>query len=240
MRVSVRSHLTYPKMPAKWYDEGINFLRGKQITGGGWEGTTSYVTESTATSFAILFLSRSTQKAIEQASEGMLTGGQGLPDDTTVVRVVGGNIKGEPVAEALTDMLDMLEGDDPNSLEGKSLPEDMQLATEPKQRKAQLDRLERLVRGSSSWQARRVAARLLGQSDEIRVVPSLIFALDDRDRVVRTFARDGLRFISRKFEGFGMVIQPGDKQDYGELRRAQRLWREWYLTMDPGYIFLAE
>ncbi|MCM2371518.1 hypothetical protein [Aporhodopirellula aestuarii] len=226
--------------PAKWYDEGVDFLKGKQANGGGWTGTSQFVTASTASSFAVLFLSRSTQHAIEQAAEGYLTGGQGLPGDTTKIRVEGSQIKGEPVAEAVTDLLDMLEGDDANSLEDKSLPENMKLATDPKARRAQLDRLERLVRGSSSWQARRVAARLLGQSDEIRVVPSLIFALDDQDTTVRTFARDGLRFISRKFEGFGMKIEPGEKQDYGEVRRAQRLWREWYLTMDPGYIFLAE
>ena len=85
-------------------------------------------------------------------------------------------------------------------------------------RSAQLDRLERLVRGSRSYQARRVAAKLLGLSDELRVVPALIFALSDPDDVVREYARDGLRFISRKFEGFGMP----DKPNNSELRQAQR------------------
>ncbi len=228
----------YREMPG-WYDIGVNYFKSKEDKAGGWPGQ-AYTTASTSNSFAMLFLIRGTKKAIEQASEGTLAGGQGLPGDTTKIVVDGTQIKGEPVAEAVTDLLNMLEGDDPAALEGKSLPEDMKLDTDPKTRKAQLDRLERLVRGSSSWQARRVAARLLGQSDEIRVVPALIFALDDPDTTVRTFARDGLRFISRKFEGFGMEIKPGKKQDYGELRRAQRLWREWYLTMDPGYIFVAE
>ena len=187
----------------------------------------------------MLFLIRSTQKAIEATQEGVLAGGFGLPGDTTKITVDGTQIKGEPVAGAVTDLLDMLEGGDGDALEGKSLPEDMELPKQPKARRAMIDRLERLVRGSSSWQARRVAARLLAQSDEVRVVPSLIYALDDPDTAVRTFARDGLRFISRKFEGFGMEISRGDKQDYGELRKAQRLWRKWYLTMDPGYIFVT-
>ncbi len=221
-----------------WFQSGVSYLKG-QKSGKGWPSRT-YTTGPVTSSFALLFLIRSTKKAILEASEGTLAGGQGLPQDTTKIRVEGTQIKGEPVAEAVTDLLDMLEGDDPNSLEGKSLPEDMKLASEAKARRAQIDRLERLVRGSSSYQARRVAARLLGQSDEIRVVPSLIFALDDPDTMVRTYARDGLRFISRKFEGFGMAIEPGEKQDYGELRRAQRLWRQWYLTMDPGYIFIVD
>ncbi|EMI54702.1 HEAT repeat domain-containing protein [Rhodopirellula sallentina] len=226
-----------PAHSPPWFKAGVGYLK-EQKKGLGW-GARSYTTAPVTSSFALLFLIRSTQQAIEQTQQGMLAGGFGLPDDTTSIRVDGTQIKGEPVAEAVTDLLDMLEGEDPNALEGKSLPEDMKLATEPKARKAQIDRLIRLVRGSSSWQARRVAARLLGQSDEMRVVPALIFALDDPDTVVRTYARDGLRFISRKFEGFGMEIQPGEKQDYGELRRAQRLWREWYLTMDPGYIFVS-
>lgn len=233
--------LKLPKKPnVPWYDAGVSFLESHKDSKGGWRGVNRYTSVSTATSFAILFLSRSTQKAIEQSQEGTLAGGFGLPGDTTKIRVDGTQIKGEPIAGAVTDLLDMLEGDDTNALEGKTLPEDMELATEPKARRVQLDRLERLVRGSSSWQARRVAARLLGQSDEIRVVPSLIFALDDPDTTVRTFARDGLRFISRKFEGFGMEIEPGEKQNYGDLRRAQRLWRQWYLTMDPGHIFITQ
>ncbi|TWU16258.1 hypothetical protein Poly21_34630 [Allorhodopirellula heiligendammensis] len=224
---------------AGWYDIGVNYLKGKEQKGRGWPGQ-SYTTSSVSSSFAMLFLIRGTKKAIEQEAEGALRGGRELPGDTTKIRVDGGQIKGEPVAEAVTDLLDMLEGDDPSALEGKSLPEDMKLSDDPKTRKAQIGRLERLVRGSSSYQARRVAARVLGQSDEIRVVPSLIFALDDPDTRVRTYARDGLRFISRKFEGFDMKIEPGKRQDYGELRRAQREWRNWYLTMDPGYIFLTQ
>lgn len=224
---------------AGWYDMGVDYLKSKEEKGKGWPGQT-YTTNSVSSSFALLFLIRGTKKAIEQEAEGALAGGWTLPADTTNIRAEGGQIKGEPVAEAVTDLLDMLEGDDPSALEGKSLPEDMELPEDPKARRAQIGRLERLVRGSSSYQARRVAARLLGQSDEIRVVPSLIFALDDPDTRVRTYARDGLRFISRKFEGFAMEIEPGQAQDYGELRRAQREWRNWYLTMDPGYVFLTQ
>jgi HEAT repeat protein len=73
----------------------------------------------------------------------------------------------------------------------------LELDKNPIDRAAQLDWLERLVRGGRSWHARRVAARLLGGSDELRVVPALIFALSDPDQSVRTYARDGLRFISR-------------------------------------------
>lgn len=222
-----------------WYNMGVEYLQPKQADDGSW-AIGGRMTPRVATSFAILFLIRSTKKAIQATQEGTLAGGRNLPGSTVEITVDGTQIKGKPVAGAVTDLLDMLEGDEGDKLEGKSLPEDMELPTDPKDRRATIDRLERLVRGSSSWQARRVAARLLAKSDEMRVVPSLIFALDDPDTKVRTFARDGLRFISRKFEGFGMEISRGEKQDYGELRKAQREWRKWYLTMDPGYIFVTD
>lgn len=131
-------------------------------------------------------------------------------------------------------MLELLESDGADQLDGKALSDRAILPTDPVQRSAQLDRLERLVRGSKSWQARRVSARLLGTSDDLRVVPALIYALSDPDLSVRRYARDGLRFISRRFEGFGMPDEPTNAQ----LHQAQRKWRAWYLTMKPGFVFL--
>ena len=222
------------KPNAAWYDAGVSYLKSTEVNGAGWTGVNSYVTKSTASSFAILFLSRSTQKAIEKLSSGATQGGWGLPDDTTAIKVEGTQIKGSAPANEVNDLLDMLSDDEGGGLEGKSIPDDLKLDPDPKKRKAQIDRLERLVRGSRSYQARRVAARLLGQSDELRVVPSLIFALSDPDPMVPRYARDGLRFISRRFEGFGMP----DKPNQSEVNKAQMQWREWYRKSNPSYVFI--
>jgi hypothetical protein len=216
-----------------WYNGGVTYLKSKVDGDGGWPSA-GYCTRSVTTAFALLFLSRSTQKAISQASSGTLAGGYGLPKDTTDIRVVGTQIKGRPIAAQVNDMLDILEADGAGDTEGKSIPDDLELDKDPATRAAQLDRFERLVRGSRSWQARRVAARLLGKSDELRVVPALIFALSDPDTSVRRYARDGLRFISRKFEGYGMPDDP----NLADLQNAQRQWRDWYRTMNPKYVFL--
>ena len=167
-------------------------------------------------------------------SQGTLQGGYGLPKDTTDIRVEGTQIRGRPVAAQVSDMLDILEADGAGDTEGKSIPENLELDSDPVVRSTQMDRLERLVRGSQSWQARRVAARLLGKSDELRVVPSLIYALSDPDKSVRRYARDGLRFISRRFDGFDLSDDP----DPGEIESVQKRWRDWYLTMNPKYVFL--
>lgn len=225
------------KSPA-WYNEVVDELLKHQADDGSWGGPTDrmHTGGPTSTAFAILFLIRSTKKAIGTLSEGTLAGGYELPKDTTQIRVVGTQIKGAPVANAVTDLLDLLEQDGADELDGRSIPDDLKLAADPEQRRRQVDRLERLVRGSQSWQARRVAARLLGQSDELRVVPSLIFALGDPDSQVKRFARDGLRMISRRFDGFGMPDRPTDQQ----VLAAQTQWRQWYQSLDPGYVFLDQ
>ena len=217
-----------------WYNKGVEELRGFQSPEGAWGLTDEDKTAAeNSTAFAILFLIRSTQSAITSASSGTLGGGQGLPKDTTDIRVTGTKIQGRPVAAEVGQMLDLLE-DDEGDLEGKSIPDDLKLATDPKARRAQLDRLQRLVRGSQSWQARRVAAQLLGKSEQMDVVPALIYALSDKDTTVRQYARDGLRFISRKFDGYGLSEKPTD----AEVEVAQQKWRQWYLTVNPKYVFL--
>ncbi|TWU65084.1 hypothetical protein V7x_06290 [Crateriforma conspicua] len=226
---------TKAKSPA-WYNDGVEELKEYQDpkTGGFGIIDGAGTNPGVSTAFAVLFLIRSTQKSIVDLNRGSLAGSRGLPSDTTDIRVEGTKIKGRPIAAAVTDLLDILEDDGADELDGQSLPEDLELSDDPDVRKAQLDRLERLVRGSRSWQARRVAARLLGSSDELRVVPSLIFALSDNDAMVQRFARDGLRFISRKFDGVGMPDEP----DREQVVQAQRDWRRWYHTMEPNYVFL--
>lgn len=224
-----------PGINPNWYDDGVKQLMSLQDSSGAW-GTKDKVWNRppVCTSFAILFLIRGTKKTIGKMSEGRLAGGYKLPSDTTKIVVSGTQIQGEPEVNAVTDLLSLLESDGALNKDAKSIPEDLKLESDPKRRNLQIDRLERLLRGSESWQARRVAAKVLGSSDELRVVPSLIFALSDPDTLVRAYAVDGLRFLSRKFDYADLPKKP----DFNEIREAQKLWRDWYLTIYPGYVFL--
>jgi hypothetical protein len=58
--------------------------------------------------------------------------------------------------------------------------------------------------------------------------------LSDPDEPVRRYARDGLRFLSRRFDGFGMPDRPSRP----EVEKAQQQWREWYRSVNPKYVFL--
>ncbi|MGB7345380.1 MAG: hypothetical protein WBD20_14285, partial [Pirellulaceae bacterium] len=227
-----------------WYNAGVDELRKLQDGSGGWTDK-SESSPAVSTAFAILFLIRSTQKAIFTMGEGGAIGGQGFSDDVSQAKLVGGKAQTKKPAQAVTDMLDLLDGED-GEIDIRAMADAMELPTaEPKdpqyaevmkERASSLDRLERMVRGSRQWQSRRVAAIVLGKSDEIRVVPSLIYALSDPDKSVKRYARDGLRMISRKFEGYGLSDDPEDS----EVENIQKEWRDWYRTMDPGYIFLDE
>ena len=218
-----------------WYNKIVGELKAKQASSGGWEDR-AHTNASVSTAFAILFLIRSTKKSLGDGASATSRGGQGFAKDVSNATLKNGSSFTRAPAQSVTNMLDLLEGEEADRLDGKALADNATLPTNPVERSAQLDRLERLVRGSKSWQARRVSAKLLGQSDEFRVVPALIFALSDPDDMVRAYARDGLRFISRNFEGYGMPDEPTNS----DIRKAQRSWREWYKRVHPDFVFIDE
>lgn len=219
----------------QWYDEVVRNLQNHQSDSGGWGiSDKNQNTPVACTSFAILFLIRGTKKAITASATGSMAGGYTLPADTTKIVVDGTQIKAEPVASSVTDLLDILETEDSGKTEAGSIPENLKLETDPAKRKIQIARLERVLRGSRSWQARRVAARLLGNSDEHSVVPTLIYAISDPDKPTRTYAINGLQFISRRFNDFDA---PPDA-DSEEMRRIQQEWIRWYQTLYPGAVLL--
>lgn len=216
-----------------WYDDNVKLLMKIQDSSGAWAvKDASKNGPPVSTAFAILFLIRSTQKAISNVSTGSMRGGYGIPKNTADIQVKGSQIVAKPVSQAVDDLLGMLEDDGANDIDGQSIPEDLKLESDPARRRTQLDRLTRLVRGSQSWQARRVAARVLGSSDDLSVVPALIYAISDPDKTVRTYALDGLNFISRKFVSEKSLTTDPNSAD---IRRAQQEWTAWYKKIDPGY-----
>lgn len=224
-----------PTDPA-WYDDVVVELQGHQDASGGWGIKDKAETQSSVcTAFAILFLIRSTKKAIGLPSQGTMMGGWQIPADTTKIVVNNGQIKAEKPPGSVTDLLDLLEADDEGKDKG-SIPENLKLETDPTKRRIQIDRLERVLHGSKSWDARRVAARLLGTSDQLSVVPTLIYAVSDPDKPTRRYAINGLQFISRKFDLYDLP----DNADSAQVRDCQKKWIAWYQTMYPDFIYTED
>ena len=89
-------------------------------------------------------------------------------------------------------------------------------------------RLQQLVRGGEP-EVRLLAVRALGRSGNLDYVPTLLYALTDPDEHVVLEARDGLRFISRNFDGFGPPDQFTDPQRFEALDK----WKKWYQSLRP-------
>ena len=90
-------------------------------------------------------------------------------------------------------------------------------------------RLQQLVRGGEP-EVRLLAVRALGRSGNLDYVPTLIYALTDPEPRIVLEARDGLRFISRRFAGFGPPDEFTEEQRY----EAVDAWKHWYRTLRPG------
>ena len=111
----------------------------------------------------------------------------------------------------------------------------MQLSDDRETRNAQVARLARLLR-SQNPTARRLSARLLGRSEEITVAPDLIYALMDPDPHVPAIAEEGLRLISRRLTSVNLKVDPTPDQ----RQEAVSLWKDWYQSLRPDYVFLEK
>jgi hypothetical protein len=208
----------------EWYNAGVKMLQETQQPDGSWSDSCG---EPSATAFGVLFLIRSTQLSIKASlGEGTLVGGRGLPRDLSKVRLQGGKLVVQQNPTELDQLLDMMaSGDDANleSLVGNPAALEVSEVTPEAAR-----RLQQIVR-SGSPETRLLAVRALGKARELDYAPTLIYALTDPDRRVVREARDGLRYVSRNFEGFG----PPDNFDQNQQLQAVARWKAWYATVRP-------
>jgi len=217
-----------PVSPA-WYNEAVEEFAETQAAAGYWVG--GGFGNHIDTAFAVLFLIRSTQRAITITSDGLVFGGYELPDNVTNIRMVGDKIVSDAEA-TVENLIGLMEEEEGRLTEGM-LPKGMQLSPDPETRSAQVSRLARLLR-SQSPTARRLAARLLGRAEDITVAPNLIYALLDPDPHVPAIAEEGLRLISRQLTSSRVRVDPTDDQ----RQAAAEYWKAWYQGLRPDYVFL--
>jgi hypothetical protein len=217
-----------------WYNDGVAELAKLQEADGRWAQSkkADFTSDDICTCFAVLFLIRSTQKAIGQLDEGVAFGGYGLPKDVSSVRMVGNRIVGDADA-SMQDMLAMLEDEDGSGGQLEWQLNQMQLSTDPVARSEQVSRLARLLL-SGTYSARRVAAKLLGRSEDLNQVPVLIDALSDEDPYVPQLAEESLRLLSRKLSHPRLAAD----SEPAQRKAAIDFWKAWYLGLRPEYIFI--
>jgi hypothetical protein len=184
------------------------------------------------TAFAVLMLTRSTQRAlrgkIETLGEGLLVGGRGLPASGELEMRLG-QVRAKPLTGPADQILSVLE-DRRNPEQLRALESLERMANNPRQPDLpELQQRLRQLAGNDSPAARGAAIKALSRTRNLDNAPLMIEALSDADVSVVEAADDGLRYMSRKLSGFTGTT------DLGEVDRQKLIasWKRWYLSVRP-------
>ena len=196
-----------------WYKVCAEELFKRQLKDGAW---TAKFGKASSTSFALLFLSRSTAKIIGRPvgklGTGLLAGGRGLPDNLGDVSVKGGKIDINKSKDPLAELLAELEKPNGVSVDDlqTSVVEKIQIG-DPEELLGQRKKLIKLATNKNA-DIRRVALWALGRTGNISDARLMVDALGKDDNIdVLIEARNALCYMSHKANGFGSPTNPFHK-----------------------------
>ena len=154
-------------------------------------------------------------------------GGRGLPSDLSKLKLRGGKLIVDRKPTEVDNLLGMLDESDSTALD--ELLDNPAAISVANVDPSDARRLQQVAK-SGPAAARLLAVRAVAELRSVEYAPTLIFALTDPDKRVVREARDGLRSISRNFEGYG----PPDNFEETERQAALARWKAWYQTVRPN------
>ncbi|MFN0050726.1 MAG: hypothetical protein ACKV0T_00955 [Planctomycetales bacterium] len=216
-----------------WYAEGAAFLVTSQFENGSWS---DYSASTAATSFALMFLVKATEKTLNRPKRpntrfggGLLVGGRGLPTNLQEVQIDKGSVKVRKLKGPVDELLAELENVQSQNVESAQagLVETV-LTEDPESLIGQKDRLSKLA-ADRRPEVRRTVYWALGRTSDLTVAPILIAGLEDNDLSCMIEARNALRFLSKRVNAVDLPDEPTDQQ------RAQAIaqWKKWYQSIRP-------
>jgi hypothetical protein len=214
-----------------WYKTGANYLVSGQSSDGSWR---SQYESPVDTSFALLFLSRSTEKTLEKIritrlGEATMSGGKGLPSEDGSPPDYIVRQKARYRAALATNVDEVLAS--LNDVEAADLDEGAAAWMENARPQEIIEKLGKNHSGLRRMTRHSVPAVReaglwgLARLRDFRFAPILIEALRDPEPSVYRAARDGLRFLSRRADGEVLPDDPPGKED---LEASIKSWRDWY------------
>ncbi len=208
----------------EWYRVGYEYIKAQQQPDGALRCPSD---PPCATAFSILFLVRSTQKSIKASlGEGTLIGGRGLSANLARMALKGGRLVTERKPTEVDNFLKLL--DEPAGEELDEFLSDAASIDLTNVEPGDARRLEQLVT-TGPPEARLLAVESLGKLRSLDHVPALLIGLTDPDKRVVRAARDGLKFVSRRFDDFGPPDNFTEQERYDSLES----WKNWYYAIRP-------
>lgn len=212
-----------------WYNDGVKLLKRTQRSDGSWDGQDNY---RVATCFGILFLLRSTQRAIKSVTDlgsAVQLGGYSFPPNVENIQEHDGKVVTSDVSGDVNQILELLsKGDDPNIVRMIEEAQTLKLDGDITKRTSQIETLRNLVTAGDA-NTRILAIRGLGRVRGLANVPKFLLALGDNNAGVVLEADRALRFVSRKTEGVGLPEEP----TMDDAKAAKAAWTAWYLSVIP-------
>ncbi len=236
---------------ADWYDRGVDFLRDNQDSSGGFTNNAWKMENPlVATSFAVLFLVRSSEVLSQPSSDSELIGGIGFENDKTL-RVVRGEITTTDAEKNLGELISLMK-EDLSREQFANLTRSLKKAVTEFKNKDDKSRGEitSFLRGmvtARNYFRRLIAVRFLAGEQDMDNVPALIYALGDPDFRICLEAHDGLRLISRRIDSLPIsdasrnnsrrdpdALTEDDKTNLrAEYKNVKQQWTEWFLKIRP-------
>jgi hypothetical protein len=238
---ALRKGAVSPVTAVDWYRVGGDYLARTQKPDGSWSNGANWSAEAD-TAFAILFLGRVTANRdgilkVEVLRRSRAVGGEGgLPNADGAQ---GGNAFRRqhdrfraPVRIDIEGLVRILE--DPDAV----VPEEDAIAAEqltPEQLAELVQKAGGDDRRLCQWAydqrpaARRAALAIIAKSRDLRTVPIFLDALRAKDAEVYAAAREGLRYLSRNVEVFGLP-QP-DMRTPEALEQGVKRAEQWFRSL---------
>jgi hypothetical protein len=235
---------------ARWYDDGVEFLKKMQEPDGAFQKSDfTFENKAVSTSFAILFLVRSSEVLSLPNAESETIGGLGFTDGILDVR--GANIIGGNPEKDINSMMKMLQ-EEPTEEQLETLSQSMKAAIEefnkmPDKSRSEIKSFLRTMIMADNDIRVKIAVRFLAAEQDMDNVPALIYALGDPNFEICLEAHDGLRLISRRIDSINLSETTRRKSEdpysvtaadipsmRSEFNDVKRKWTEWYLKIRPN------
>ena len=218
-----------------WYDKGVRHLMTEVEGDGGFRQGKSAASNRTVTSsFAILFLVRSSEVLVLPSNASRANGNLGFAENVRIKQNEKGGVQQMLGVQGIENVMEMLKNGDVEDDRLELIVQSMGPAIagfsegDSKSRNEKMAFMRGLVT-ERNYYRRLIAVKFLAREQVMDNVPALLYALGDPDLRVCREAHNGLRLISRKLDS----ISVPKNATAAQYMAAKQEWTDWFLKIRP-------